>query len=220
MKLFVWDFHGVLEKGNDHAVVEITNMALEQHGYDRRMTVEESEYLAGLRWNEYFAYLLPEASPEECKKLQAVSVELSHNCPEIIAKHIKLNDHADYVLDSISSRKFTQILISNTQPKSLDLFVQFVGIEKYFPPSHRFAVDNHAHKHSSKLDYLEGFLQDKHFPAGIVSIGDSPHDMAMIHNHPKGIGYLYAHPGRTHRKVESHYKISDLRHVLQEIESH
>ena len=25
MKLFVWDFHGVLEKGNDEAVVELVN---------------------------------------------------------------------------------------------------------------------------------------------------------------------------------------------------
>ncbi len=218
MKLFVWDFHGVLEKGNDHAVVEITNIALERHGYHRRMTIEESEYLAGLRWHEYFSYLLPEADEEKCKELQVTCVDISHNYPEIIAKHIRLNDHAEYVLETIFNKKLTQIVISNTQPKSLDLFIKYVGIEKYFPPSHRFAVDNHHHKHSSKLDYLESFLQDKHFPAGVVSIGDSPHDMTMIHNHPKGIGYLYAHPGRTHRNVKSHYKITDLRHVLQEIE--
>ena len=37
MKLFVWDFHGVLEKGNDLAVLDITNKVLEQAGYSERL---------------------------------------------------------------------------------------------------------------------------------------------------------------------------------------
>jgi hypothetical protein len=49
MKLFVWDFHGVLEKGNDGAVVEITNIALQRFGYSRRMTIQEGEFLSGKR---------------------------------------------------------------------------------------------------------------------------------------------------------------------------
>lgn len=40
MKLFIWDFHGVLEKGNDDAVVEITNLALRRHGYSRELTLK------------------------------------------------------------------------------------------------------------------------------------------------------------------------------------
>ncbi len=69
MKLFVWDFHGVLEKGNDHAVLEITNLALHYHGYSREMTETESAFLSGQRWHDYFTFLVPGHPPEEYIKL-------------------------------------------------------------------------------------------------------------------------------------------------------
>lgn len=111
--------------------------------------------------------------------------------------------------------KETQILISNTQSKALDLFVKIVGIEKYFPSSHRFGVDSHSQRQITKLDCLRAFLEDKKFPEGIISIGDSPGDMALIHQYPNTIGYLYTHPGRVHREANCHYKIQDLREVTE-----
>ncbi len=222
MKLFVWDFHGVLEKGNDDAVLEITNLALEYHGYSRRMTQSEGVLLSGLRWYEYFSFLLPQLLTEECNKLQSTCFEISQNKPEIIAKHIQLNDHADFVLASIHSSEHRQILISNTLPKSLDTFVEIVGIEKYFPASHRFGVDSHNQKTVTKKHCLAEFMKDKDYFESIVSIGDSPSDMALIdHNVTlQGIDYLYSHPNRQHRSVKCHHKINDLRCVLQEIRSY
>lgn len=41
MKLFVWDFHGFLEKDNEKAVVEITNMVLSQFDYEERLSLDE-----------------------------------------------------------------------------------------------------------------------------------------------------------------------------------
>ncbi len=123
MKLFVWDFHGVLEKGNDEVVLEITNLALYRHGFSRRMTKIESEFLCGRRWHEYFAFLIPELKEEECLALQSTCFEISQNLPEITFKHIRLNDHADFVLNSIHNSPHCQILISNTLPESLEMFV-------------------------------------------------------------------------------------------------
>jgi hypothetical protein len=217
MKLFVWDFHGVLEKGNDEAVVEITNRVLYSFGHSRRMTTQEGEFLSGKRWYEYFAFLLPHLNHQEHLALQAACIDTQMKEPEIIAKHIQLNDHAHFVLQSIADCQLTQILISNTQPKALDLFVKIVGIEKYFPSSHRFGVDSHSQRQITKLDCLRAFLEDKKFPEGIISIGDSPGDMALIHQYPNAIGYLYTHPGRVHREANCHYKIQDLREVLREI---
>lgn len=65
MKLFVWDFHGVLEKGNDAAVAEITNSVLQSFGHSRRMTIQEGELLSGKHWYEYFAFLLPHLNHQE-----------------------------------------------------------------------------------------------------------------------------------------------------------
>lgn len=217
MKLFVWDFHGVLEKGNDHGVVEISNAALKKHGYSRRMTMEEGELLAGRRWYEYFSYLLPDLEHQEYLNLQATCFGMSENQPEVWTKYITLNDHAELVLQEIVKSGHTQILVSNTTPTALDLFIDAVGIRDYFPPTHRFGVDSHSQKHTTKKDCLKNYLQDKHFPLGIVSIGDSPGDMSLIEDHPKGVGYLYTHPNRVHRESACHYKIHDLRAVLQEI---
>lgn len=218
MKLFVWDFHGVLEKGNDNAVLEITNLALEHNGYSRRMTYDEGILLSGLRWHEYFSFLLPQLHKEDCHKLQSTCFEISQNSPEIIAKHIQLNDYADFVLESIQHSKHQQILISNTPPKSLDVFVDIVGVGKYFPKISRFGVDTHTQKVTTKKHSLLEFIKDKNYES-IISIGDSPGDMALIDEDMplQGIGYLYSHPDRPHRPAKCHHKINDLRLVLQEI---
>lgn len=219
MKLFVWDFHGVLEKGNDDAVLEITNLALSRHGYSRRMTQSESISLSGLRWHEYFSFLLPELHTEQCVQLQSTCFEIQQNQPEIIAKHIQLNDHANFVLEAIQNSGHHQILISNTLPKALDAFIDIVGIQQYFPKSHRFGVDSHNQKAITKKHCLAEFMKDKDNFELIVSIGDSPGDMDLI-NHGatfQGIGYLYSHPTRKHRSAKCDHKINDLRFVLQEI---
>lgn len=46
MKLFVWDFHGTLEKGNENAVLEITNRILKALVYERLMSEEENLMLS------------------------------------------------------------------------------------------------------------------------------------------------------------------------------
>lgn len=218
MKLFVWDFHGVLEKGTDDAVIEVTNHVLKLNGYERQMTYEESLYLAGLRWHEYFSYLLPDKSQEECFRLQAASVEISHNNPEMSFTKIFMNDYADTVLDSIHQSEHCQILISNTLPESLTMFVKHVNIEKYFKPEHRFGVCSHNEKNLIKQDYLDQFLQKNGPFESIISIGDSPGDMSLVNENPYGIGYLYTHPWKKHREARCHHKINDLRQVLQELE--
>lgn len=138
MKLFIWDFHGVLEKGNDNVVLEITNRALEMHGHSRRMTEKESEFLLGRLWCDYFAYLIPELHENERWLLQSTCVEMTQNAPEIFTKHVRLNDNVEHVLESIQSSQHMQILISNTQPKILDIYIELVGIERYFPSNYRF----------------------------------------------------------------------------------
>lgn len=217
MKLFIWDFHGVLEKGNDNAVLEITNCVLEKRGFSRRMSVAESELLSGHHWHEYFAYLLPDIKTSDHYQLQKECFEISQNDQSIIAGHIQLNDHAEYVLGYIQSKDYVQILISNTLPKHLDVFIDIVGINHYFPLSHRFGVNPQFTNSITKKHCLDSFLEGKIFPDGIISIGDSPNDMALIHQRPNAVGYLYTHPGRNHREVDCHHKIFDLRKVLQEI---
>lgn len=219
MKLFIWDFHGVLEKGNEDVVIDVTNRALELHGHLRRMTKQESEFLCGRVWRDYFAYLIPELDEEERSLLQSTCLEIIQNSFDLWTKHVKLNDHAMHVLEAIQSSNHTQILISNTSPKILNIYVELVGIEKYFPLTHRFGADSNLQNRKTKKDYLHEFLTKSENIDEIISIGDSPGDMELINvSSIKGTSYLYSYPNRTPRFAECNYKIDDLRMVLQEIE--
>ena len=104
MKLFVWDFHGVLEKNNEKAVFEITNLALKKNGFLRKMTPEENIDLCGKKWFQYFEYLLPQETHDIHVKLQSACIEIQKNDPQMISKHIKTNDYAPEILEAISKK--------------------------------------------------------------------------------------------------------------------
>ncbi len=57
MKLFVWDFHGTLEKGNEYAVLEMSNIILEKHGHKERFTELQCRELYGKKWYEFFEFM-------------------------------------------------------------------------------------------------------------------------------------------------------------------
>lgn len=162
---------------------------------------------------------MPEASLEECLKLQSACFEIQHSQQEIVAKHIQINDHANFVLETIQNSEHQQILISNTIPNFLDMFVDMVGIQKYFPKTHRYGVDSRDQKLMTKKHCLSEFLKNQDNYEMIISIGDSPGDMALIDRDlfVKGVGYLYSHQTRLHRSAKCDYKINDLRFVLQEL---
>lgn len=215
-KLFVWDFHGTLEYGNDGAVQEITNRVLESEGFTRRLTLEEAHSLSGKLWYEYFSFLLPELNVEACKQLQALCISISQNHPEIISKYIQLTPNALKILEAVEKSPHRQIVLSNTQPKSLDLFLESVKIDHFFPAEARIAADAHCQVRKSKKDFLNAFLNGKTFKA-LITIGDSPGDVELANCHPNGIGYLFSHPGKPHRASDCPNKIHDLMHVFQEV---
>ena len=214
MKLFVWDFHGVLEKGNELAVGEISNHVLAERGYYQRFSDTEIEKLYGLKWYQYFEYLLPQESPETHLALQQACFLHSSNSLKIISRYIQLNDHVPEILSRISF-KHQQIVISNTRSESLRMFLEAVNITSFFPSTHALAVDAHTKDPlRQKIHVLQEFLKDKSFEKVIV-ISDAPEDKALTLD--KGIFYLYAHPFRKHKEGIADFKINDLREVLKEL---
>jgi phosphoglycolate phosphatase-like HAD superfamily hydrolase len=215
MKLFVWDFHGVLEKGNEKAAWEITNQVLKEFGFNRQMTEEECFMLYGKKWHEYFAYLLPEKNIEMWLKLQSVCISKGLNNPNLIANHIKINDFAAEVLEKIG-QKHEQILMSNSSPESLEMFIKITGVNQYFNSENIFALDAHKiNNNKLKNVVLEKYLSKKHYEKVII-VGDAAKDM-MSEIKGNVVRYLYAHPKAKHREAEADYKIYDLREVLREI---
>jgi phosphoglycolate phosphatase-like HAD superfamily hydrolase len=215
MKLFVWDFHGVLEKGTEDAVLEISNVILAQSGYSQRFTEENSRPLYGKKWFEYFSALLPDEPLDRHMALQQSCIDYERSYPEIVQRFIQPNDHSHSILERIS-REHDQIVISNTQPASLSFFLETVQMTAYFPDGKAIGINSpHPEKVRSKQGTLQQYLRGKRFDR-IITIGDSPDDVRLV-SVAGGVSYLYAHPGQSFRDCSADYKINDLRTILQEI---
>ena len=169
--------------------------------------------MSGLKWFEYFKYLLPEESHESHLKLQERCFYISETKSDIILDYIKPNDYAHQVLSKIM-KQHKQILISNTASSHLKIFLNSVEMEKYFPKGFSFGIGAHTNN-KTKIRCLEKFLENKEFE-NIIIIGDSKSDMNLKYV-AGGISYLYAHPEKPFRACDADYKINDLREILKEI---
>ena len=215
MKLFVWDFHGVLEKDNHLAVFEISNDALAKNGYKERLSKKDNVKFVGLKWYEYFERILPGSSKDEHMTLQATCFKLSEENRDITAKYVKPNDYAEEVLKTIKEAGHDQILLSNTRSNDILWYVKTVNLEKYFPESKIFGVNAHQ-RHGNKKEALKEYISGKDFDS-LVIIGDSKSDMDLKCV-AGGTTYFYNHPHILSYKIaEADYIISDLRKVLKEL---
>jgi len=215
MILFVWDFHGVLEKDNEKAVMTISNTVLKNAGFKKCFSNEDNEKFLGLKWYEYFENLLPHLSKDECLKLQSDCLEYSKSNPHLIAGHIKAGDYAIEVLDKISKSGNEQIIISNTRQPDLLYFLDTIGVRKYFDDDKIIGTNAHQ-TFALKIDALQSYLQGKKFNK-IVVIGDSESDLKL----GRAVGavtYFYKHPHRQHESTtNADHIIKDLRDVLSEL---
>jgi phosphoglycolate phosphatase-like HAD superfamily hydrolase len=217
MKLFVWDLHGTLEQGNEGAVVELTNRVLEQYGYKERLDAAQGKKLYGLRWYEYFEHLLPPEPHERHLELQAAAFNLSNSVEgvKIIASYIKPSVNAMRVLRAIQG-KHNQIVISNTVPESLPMFLKALGMLEFFADGQALAVNQHVREAKrTKIDVLKEYLASKNYEE-IIVVGDSESDMYLADAF-NAKAYLYAHNGTPFRSTQGHYKINDLAELLAEV---
>jgi len=216
MILFLWDFHGVLEKDNEKGVMTISNEVLRQAGFQEQLSNEDNEKFLGLKWYQYFENLLPNISHEDCLKLQNDCLEYSRNHPEILPSHIKANEYAIEVLDKIAKSGHKQIIISNTRPNDLVWFLETIGIKHFFDDESIIGVNAHQ-THASKIDAAKSYIADKKFDK-IIVIGDSESDL-KLGRVIGGITYFYKHPHRNHEPTQNaDYITKDLRDILNELD--
>lgn len=216
-KLFVWDFHGTLEKGNELAALEISNKALEKHGFDERFKKEDATKLYGKKWFEYFEYLLPDESHDVHVTLQQDSFEWP-DAEAIVATHMLPNDHAFEVVSAIKQAGHEQILLSNTTLKALPIFVRLAGLSEFFDESNAFAVAAHSRDvKRTKYHVLDDYMRTSR-AKDIIVIGDSMNDMKLA-DRADAKGYLYRHKGlAVPNDLPPHITvINDLRKVLVEV---
>lgn len=215
-KLFVWDFHGVLEKDNELAVLEISNQVLEQAGYKERFSEEDNRRYYGLKWYEYFECLLPELSHEEHVALQQACFDYAYHNLHILEKYLKPNDYAVDVLAAIRAMGHDQIVLSNTRPSDLLWFIQAVHIKEYFRPEAIIGVNAHE-RHGDKQAALRHYLQVYGPFRNVLIIGDSESDM-QLKAVTGGVAYFYTHPHvAPPQNTSADHVINDLRMLLREL---
>ena len=175
--LFAWDFHGVLEKDNEYAVLEITNRVLKEFKVKRQMTMEQCRLWYGLSWRDYFKNLYPGQQEKLYIRMCQRSLEIQQAEP-IIQKYIKPMDGAEEVLSKIQKSGHSNIVISNSDPISIVKFVQMIKLTSYF--ENLIGVDSQTLKtkklHSNKANYLKKFVKNRSFDK-IVVIGDRESDI-------------------------------------------
>lgn len=215
MKLFVWDFHGVLEKDNEKAVIEISNQVLANNNFAERFSEADNERFYGLKWYEYFEHLLPGLSKADCLNLQAMCFKYAEDNLNILLKYIKPNDHTIEVLNLITSSKNKQIVISNTRQNDLVWFLESIGIKQFFKDEDIIGVNAHQ-MHKTKTNALKHYLKNTDF-SEIVVIGDSESDL-IVGREVGATTYFYKHPHREHENTAyANYIINDLREILKEL---
>lgn len=215
MVLFVWDFHGVLEKDNEKAVIDISNQVLARSGFQERFTHEDNERYYGLKWYQYFERLLPGLTHEDHIALQSECFRYAEDNLDILTRHIKPNDYVLEVLSEIAQTGNIQLVISNTRQADLIWFLDSIGVKGYFDKDHIIGVNAHQ-THNTKVDAITKFIEDLN-PEKVIVIGDSEDDLIM----GKAVGattYFYKHPHREHENTNNaDHVIKDLRVILKEL---
>ena len=219
--LFAWDFHGVLEKDNDLAVMEVCNKVLEELNLSMRITLEEVRKLYGARWYDYFNYLLPNFSPDKKRKCAQRGIKIGLR---IAANYIKPNDWAEYVLKEITKKGHHNIVVSTSTPAVIEWFVECTGLKRWIRDC--FGIDPEINYHSAEGQFDRGLEKARIIKEyarkienleKIVAIGDTKEDI-KAGRLCGATTYLYTYPYLLKRKeIEADYHITDLREILKEI---
>lgn len=174
--LFAWDFHGVLEKGNEYAVQETCNRILEEFGKTRRITLKETLDWYGISWYQYYKNLCPNSSDKEIREMVEKDLEIGMVATE---KFMKPMDYAVEVLNEIKQGGNSNMIISNSRPENIKDFLKAIGIstlvDDYIGVPKEKESGNlciATHKGHILRDYAK-----KHGFSKIVMIGDKETDV-------------------------------------------
>jgi phosphoglycolate phosphatase-like HAD superfamily hydrolase len=218
--LFVWDFHGTLERNNVKAVQELVNRVLISFGIKRRINLQKTVELYGLSWVDYFRDMYPEGN---LKKWQAMKnkAEYLQVKNKVVEKYIKPARHAALVLSKIKKAGHWNIILSNTSPKFIRRFVRLVGLTPYFVAyiglDLHYIVRQGKDISQVKFDALSKYINKNKFDK-LVKIGDRESDIRAGKLIRAKTYYVKNEFNKnTKLKIKPDYIITDLRKVLPEL---
>lgn len=182
-KTIIWDFHGVVEKGNIYAAMEYVNLILESFGFVERVDINQMIGWSGLSFYHHFKGAYPKGSDrlwtEMSKEVLGLQQIYGNN---IIKKHIRPREGAHAVLGAFMNAGHRNIVVSNTSQEFMQMFTDLVGATSFF--HELLGVDNHhldgnhekLKPHDRKTEVLVDYFRQ--YPYGRrVMIGDQESDI-------------------------------------------
>jgi HAD superfamily hydrolase (TIGR01549 family) len=211
-KLFAFDFHGVLEKNNEYAVQELMKMTLRHFGFETHVSIEKVQAIYGKPWFDYMKHFAPVSDSTAQAMVDKVLEIQAEN--GVVQRFIKPQDHAREVLGKIQEGGHRSIVVSNTYPEHISMFLNALQLGKLVHKN--YGVDSKQGV-ISKEDILKRAAQE-YDADSIVMIGDTEEDIQA----GKAAGattYLFINRANVNRKftTEPDYIIHDLRDVLVEL---
>lgn len=209
--LYAWDFHGTLEKGNEHNVRTICQAVLENHGYYRKVTLDEVIYLYGRSWGAYFKALVPSLQQDTIDLMVEDAVKMS---AQISHKNIAPMDYALDVLLLLKLRGDDNIVVSNSRIYRLNAFVESVGITPLVRGI--FGVESGKERDENfdpvKFKAVQ-IMKAANGYGRVFMIGDSETDVEA--GLLAGATAVFFNPRGKSVETKAHHTISDLRDVLR-----
>lgn len=221
--LFVWDFHGVLEKDNVYAVRDLCNLVLNDFGFDRIVSLEEAAEYYGLSWLDFFKLILPQGDYKLWNQMVKRVLTLRERGWIIIKKYIKAREFAEYVLQEIKNNNHSNILLTNSSSEHAKRFTHFINLTSYLDDikgiDYNWSCKPNQELHNLKGHLLLDFIKGKDYRK-IIIIGDRESDI-MAGKMCGAITYLFVDTKLRKQLIETKadYIISDLRQVLKEIDN-
>jgi len=127
--LFAFDLHGTLIKGNEHALLIVTNRSLEKHRRKERFDLGGIKKMYGRPWGDYFRVLCPGVSDKEVNSMVDCAREFAlGDDMKIIRQHAKPMDNCLGLLNEIKKGDNEILIISNTTTGALRGYLEIVGI--------------------------------------------------------------------------------------------
>jgi phosphoglycolate phosphatase-like HAD superfamily hydrolase len=208
--LFIWDFHGVLEKGNEYALQDVLNQVMEEFGIPRKVGMEKVLELYGMSWFDYYCDICGHQDEQILEKMIMRSNEIGLKAAQ---KYVKPMDYAKEVLQKIRLAGGENIVVSNSTPENIRLFADLVGLSSLFDKCIGVESGQKNNMSGAKMDAVKKYLTERKFDK-IVCIGDNEHDIEAG-QHFGATTYLFS--TNHDAKTKADFVISDLREVLREL---
>ncbi|MFH1366530.1 MAG: HAD hydrolase-like protein [Patescibacteria group bacterium] len=218
--LFVWDFHGTLERDNVKAVQELVNSVLQHFDIKRRIDLKKTVELYGLSWVDYFRSMYPEGNLKkwQAMKKQAEYLQVKN---KVVEKYIRPASYAQFVLSKIKKAGHRNIILTNTSPKFIRRFVRLVGltayIDAYIGLDLHYIIRKNQDISRVKFEASSKYVHNNKFDK-IVKIGDRESDIKAGKLLGATTYYVKNKFNKNIKlKIKPDYIITDLKEVLKEL---